>query len=73
MAWFKDWFNSPYYHILYQNRDDKEAGNFIEHLIQKVPLQTNAAALDLACAHYCTVVRFTSRSTRSTIVSSTAG
>ena len=25
MDWFSDWFNSKYYHILYQNRNEKEA------------------------------------------------
>jgi len=33
MTWFKDWFNSPYYHQLYFNRDDKEAEAFIDKLI----------------------------------------
>jgi hypothetical protein len=23
--WFSSWFDSPYYHILYKERDDKEA------------------------------------------------
>ena len=32
--WFADWFNSKYYHILYQNRDEKEAENFIQNLSQ---------------------------------------
>ena len=33
MPWFKDWFNSPYYHQLYFNRDEKEAAAFIDKLI----------------------------------------
>ena len=32
MDWFKDWFDSKYYHILYQNRDEKEADNFLSEL-----------------------------------------
>ena len=31
--WFKDWFNSPYYHVLYSNRDEKEAAMFIDKLL----------------------------------------
>ena len=31
--WFEDWFDSPYYHILYKNRDENEAKNFISNLI----------------------------------------
>jgi SAM-dependent methyltransferase len=47
--WFKDWFNTPYYHQLYFKRDEKEAAAFIDRLIKY--LQPNAAAtmLDVAC------------------------
>lgn len=31
--WFKAWFNSPYYHILYDNRNDAEAEEFIHQLV----------------------------------------
>jgi len=27
--WFKEWFNSPYYYLLYFKRDKKEAADFI--------------------------------------------
>ncbi len=49
MKWYESWFDSPYYHILYKNRDDKEARNFIDNLIHKIPLNTPASLLDLAC------------------------
>ena len=26
--WFKDWFNTPYYHQLYFKRDEKEAAAY---------------------------------------------
>ncbi|HAI80694.1 MAG TPA: SAM-dependent methyltransferase, partial [Chryseobacterium sp.] len=29
MAWFETWFNTPYYHILYKDRNFEEAENFI--------------------------------------------
>jgi tRNA/tmRNA/rRNA uracil-C5-methylase (TrmA/RlmC/RlmD family) len=32
-AWYKDWFNSPFYHKLYFERDEKEAAAFISTLI----------------------------------------
>ena len=32
-TWFKDWFNSPYYHKLYAHRDEMEAAGFIDKLI----------------------------------------
>lgn len=31
--WFRQWFDSPYYHQLYFNRDDKEAEAFINRLL----------------------------------------
>ena len=47
--WFKDWFNSPYYHQLYFNRDEKEAANFIDKLIQHLQPADSALMLDVAC------------------------
>ena len=48
-SWFKDWFNSPYYHLLYFNRDDREAADFIDHLINYLKPPTGASMLDVAC------------------------
>ena len=47
--WFKDWFNSPYYHQLYVNRDENEAAAFIDLLITHLHPQANATMLDVAC------------------------
>lgn len=47
--WFQDWFNSPYYHLLYGNRDENEASNFIEALLQYLKPAEDAVFLDLAC------------------------
>lgn len=47
--WFKDWFNSPYYHLLYNNRNTTEANHFIDNLTKHLKLNTNAAIWDLAC------------------------
>ncbi|MFC4262129.1 class I SAM-dependent methyltransferase [Ferruginibacter yonginensis] len=48
-TWFKDWFNSPYYHRLYAHRDEKEAADFIDLLIQHLAPATGATMLDVAC------------------------
>lgn len=48
-AWFKDWFNSPYYHQLYVNRDEQEAAAFIDLLITHLHPPAGAAMLDVAC------------------------
>ena len=47
--WFETWFNSPYYHVLYQNRDDQEAQLFIERLCAYLQLKKGTKLLDLAC------------------------
>lgn len=48
-AWFKDWFNSPYYHQLYSNRDEQEAAAFIDLLITHLQPSPGATMLDVAC------------------------
>ncbi len=47
--WYTSWFDSPYYHILYKNRDDKEAGLFMKNLTSFLKLSPNSKILDLAC------------------------
>tara|TARA_B100000925_G_C21878997_1_gene417619 strand:- start:96 stop:830 length:735 start_codon:yes stop_codon:yes gene_type:complete len=47
--WFKTWFNSNYYHILYNNRSQQEANSFIENLVSKLKLQKHHNVLDLGC------------------------
>jgi SAM-dependent methyltransferase len=47
--WFSEWFDSPYYHILYKERDDKEAEHFIDKLISFLELNYESKIMDLAC------------------------
>ncbi len=47
--WFSEWFGSPYYPILYGNRDETEAQRFIEHVATHLQLPPQAKVLDLAC------------------------
>lgn len=47
--WFKNWFNSPYYHQLYFNRDTSEAAAFINKLITYLKPATGSTMLDVAC------------------------
>ncbi|SRR5579871_21146 len=47
--WFRDWFNSPYYHQLYHYRDDNEANKFLNILISHLQAPQNAIMLDVAC------------------------
>lgn len=47
--WFKTWFDSPYYHILYKHRDCDEAEIFISNLIANFNPPPTSRFLDLAC------------------------
>jgi SAM-dependent methyltransferase len=47
--WFASWFNTPFYHILYKNRDYKEARHFMENLTAYLNLAPDSTILDLAC------------------------
>ena len=48
-TWFLDWFDSHYYHLLYQNRDDDEALSFINKLIEHLRPVAASRMLDVAC------------------------
>ncbi|MBP6732459.1 MAG: methyltransferase domain-containing protein [Chitinophagales bacterium] len=47
--WFEEWFNSPYYHLLYSNRNDAEAELFIKQIAGFLNIQQAAKVLDVAC------------------------
>jgi len=47
--WFQYWFNSPYYHILYSQRNDAEAEFLIDNLSAYLKPAADARILDIAC------------------------
>jgi SAM-dependent methyltransferase len=47
--WYVGWFDSPYYHLLYNNRNFDEANFFINNLCEKLQLQPHSKLWDLAC------------------------
>jgi len=49
MTWFENWFDSPYYHLLYKNRNEKEAKSFIDNLIDYLQIPNKSKILDIAC------------------------
>jgi SAM-dependent methyltransferase len=49
MSWFENWFDSPYYHTLYKNRDEREAQVFIDNLINYLQIQKGSKLIDIAC------------------------
>ena len=49
MSWFENWFDSPYYHTLYKNRDEREAQVFIDNLIDYLQIPKGSKLIDIAC------------------------
>ena len=47
--WFKNWFDSEFYHILYNKRNEKEAEFFIDNILNILFSKKNSFFLDLAC------------------------
>lgn len=47
--WFGEWFDSPYYHILYRHRNFEEACHFIDRICDEFQISVSDKILDLAC------------------------
>jgi SAM-dependent methyltransferase len=47
--WFTSWFNTPYYHILYKDRNDADAQLFMQNITQFLQLPKDTHILDLPC------------------------
>lgn len=47
--WFASWFDSPYYHVLYDNRDHTEAQSFLQNFAANQGWPEKHQILDLAC------------------------
>ncbi|MFP4846212.1 SAM-dependent methyltransferase [Winogradskyella sp. PE311] len=47
--WYASWFDTPYYHILYKDRDYSEAQVFMDNLTSYLNIPESGKILDLAC------------------------
>lgn len=47
--WYQNWFSSPYYHILYHQRNDDEAELLIDNLCTFLKPDIDSKLLDIAC------------------------
>jgi SAM-dependent methyltransferase len=47
--WFEKWFDSPYYHILYNDRDVAEAEEFVQKLVAHLQPAPGSRILDVGC------------------------
>lgn len=54
--WFGTWFDLPYYHMLYQNRDTQEAYAFIDKLLGHLQTKPTYTIMYLACGRDCHAV-----------------
>ena len=48
-AWYRDWFNSSFYHKLYFERDDDEAAQFISRLLTYLNPPAGSRIFDVGC------------------------
>ena len=48
-TWFTSWFDTPFYHILYKDRDHAEAQHFMDTLTEYLNIPEGGSILDLAC------------------------
>ncbi len=49
MDWFEEWFDSPLYEKLYANRDEEEARELVDLLLDELELNSCSKILDLGC------------------------
>lgn len=48
-TWYASWFDTPFYHILYKDRDNSEAESFMHNLTNYLNIPEGGKILDLAC------------------------
>lgn len=49
MAWYRNWFNTPYYDALYSHRDGTEAKEFINRILEHLHPDHNSIMADVPC------------------------
>ena len=49
IEWFRLWFSSPYYHLLYESRNDEEAEDCVKTFAEYLNIQPGSRILDVAC------------------------
>lgn len=51
MSWFAKWFSSPYYKLLYRNRNEEEAQFFINNILKVIHLNSGSKIIDVGCGY----------------------
>jgi SAM-dependent methyltransferase len=47
--WYKDWFSSEEYRIVYKHRNDEDAGQLVELILANINVPAGSEILDMAC------------------------
>ncbi len=47
--WYKDWFDTDEYLIVYRNRNEKEAGRLVDLILNNIRIKSASKVLDMAC------------------------
>jgi SAM-dependent methyltransferase len=49
MAWYRNWFGTRYYALLYGHRDEREAKAWVDMILGRLDIHSGSSVLDLAC------------------------
>ncbi|HMQ75778.1 MAG TPA: class I SAM-dependent methyltransferase [Flavobacteriales bacterium] len=49
MAWYRTWFGTPYYKLLYGHRDEDDAEAWVRAILRRSEVGPGATVLDMAC------------------------
>lgn len=49
--WYKHWFNSNYYFLIYKNRNEEEAEKFVSLILNNIPVKKDWSIVDFCCGY----------------------
>lgn len=49
MAWYRNWFGTRYYALLYGHRDERDARAWVDMILERLDIHKGSSVLDLAC------------------------
>lgn len=66
MGWYRHWFGTRYYSLLYGHRDDADAAEWVAGILGRWQLPAGSSVLDLACGRGRHVRHFMEKGLRTT-------